>query len=117
MKDETIYLQHILTAIGWIESFLRGVDEPRFRQEKLLQNGVVREIEVIGEATKNLSDSLRLQYPHIPWRSVAGMRDKLIHAYFSVDLTEVWRTAQDDLPELKKEIEKILETLASPTGD
>jgi uncharacterized protein with HEPN domain len=74
----------------------------------LLQDGAIRQIEVIGEAVRHVSKDLRKTYPEIPWQDIAGMRDKLIHDYFGVDLEKVWLTTQEDLPPLK---EKVLEIL------
>lgn len=108
MKDASIYLQHILGAIEKIDRYLTNLDEEGFRRDELIQDGVVRQMEIIGEAAKNIPDEVRVAHSHIPWRSMAGMRDKLIHAYFSIDLGEVWRTARMDLPSLRIEIEKIL---------
>ena len=75
----------------------------------LIQDGVIRQIEIIGEATKKLSDESREKYPHIPWKDIAGMRNKLIHGYFGVDLGAVWDTVEDGIPLLKSEIERIIE--------
>jgi len=72
----------------------------------LIVDGVIREIEIIGEAAKRLSDSLKGKYPDIPWKDVCGMRDRLIHDYFGVDLDDVWRTAQEDLGDLKNVLTK-----------
>jgi len=78
-SDESIYLQHILDAIAKIEEYLQGLDEEIFYQQTLVQDGVIRQLEIIGEAVKRLSDQLRDKYAHIPWQDIAGMRDKLIH--------------------------------------
>jgi|SRR5215213_2044328 len=85
-RDETVYLRHILDAIAKIETYLQGVDETTFKQTNLIQDGVIRQIEIIGEATRRLSRSFRNQYPKTPWEDIAGMRDKLIHDYFGVDI-------------------------------
>ena len=94
-RGDAIYLRHILDAISRIERYIRGVDEETFHQDVLLQDGVIRQLEIMGEATKNLSSGLRKRYLHIPWSDIAGMRDKLIHDYLGVDIDAVWATAKE----------------------
>jgi uncharacterized protein with HEPN domain len=110
-RDDSIYLQHIRDAIARIEEYLQGVTEETFYEQYLVQDGVIRQLEIIGEATKRLSREARAQYPGVPWQDIAGMRDKLIHAYFGVDLQAVWLTARDDIPVLKTEVSRMLEGL------
>ncbi|MDM8523033.1 DUF86 domain-containing protein [Desulfococcaceae bacterium HSG8] len=108
-RDDSVYLQHILDAIAKIEKYLTDADEEKFMRESLIQDGVIRQLEIFGEAVKNLSSELREENEHIPWKDMAGMRDKLIHHYFGVDLRIVWMTATEDIPSFKAEIGKILE--------
>ena len=107
-KDDTVYLQHNLDAINTIEEYLHGVNEEKFKATRLLQDGAIRQIEIIGEAIRHMSRDIRRTYSEIPWQDIAGMRDKLIHDYFGVDIEKVWDTAQEDLPVLKKQVIGIL---------
>lgn len=93
-------LQDIVTAVALIDSFIQEVDREAFDESQLIQSAVVRQIEIIGEATKRLSDIFRQQHTDIPWKQMAGMRDILIHAYDSIDPDEVWNVATRDLPKI-----------------
>jgi uncharacterized protein with HEPN domain len=107
-KDNNVYLKHIIDAIKRIEEYTGSTDSLTFFKTPIIQDGVIRQIEIIGEATKNLSSALRDKYPSIPWQDIAGMRDKLIHDYFGVDIDAVWETVKKDIPNLKVEISSIL---------
>ena len=98
---------HIRDAIQRIFDYAYEGKESFFADPKT-QDAVVRNLEIIGEATKRISDSLKLGCPETPWKRIAGMRDKLIHDYFGVNLTLVWDVVERDLPELKHQIESIL---------
>ena len=101
MKRDKAYLKHILDAISNIEKFIEGVKKENFLGNVEKQYAVLRGLEIIGEATKNLSEELKKKHPNIPWKEIAGMRDKLIHQYFGVNLDLVWETIKTELPELK----------------
>ncbi len=106
--DDSVYLHHIRDAISRIEEYLRGIDESTFKQQTLIQDGVIRQIEIIGEATKRLSPTLRTAQHQIPWQDIARMRDKLIHDYFGVDVEKVWLTTKEDIPQLKLVVDRVL---------
>jgi uncharacterized protein with HEPN domain len=101
------FLQDILEAIGAIERFIDGVSFEEFAQNEEKIFAVEKAIEIIGEAVKNIPDSVRIQYPEIPWKSIAGMRDKLVHEYWGADVNILWRTVQQRLPDLKAQIIRI----------
>lgn len=108
MRDDQVYLAHIMDALQQIATYTAGMDYEAFLENRLVQDGVIRQFEVIGEATKNLSERLRNQYSFIPWKDLAGFRDKLIHQYFGVDLALVWKSVEQDAPTLKEGILKLL---------
>ncbi len=110
MKKDKVYLQHILDAIADAEKFMEGVTQNEFLKNKEKQYAVLRALEIIGEASKNLSPDLKAKNREVQWKDVAGMRDKLIHAYFGVNLNLVWETTKKNLPELKQQIANILKT-------
>jgi len=111
MKKDKAYLQDILEAISDIEKFTEDVAKDEFFRNREKQYAVLRALEIIGEATKNLSRELKGRYHEIPWGDVAGMRNKLIHEYFGVKLELVWETIRQNLPEFKTVIVEILKEM------
>ncbi len=111
MRKDKELLQDILDALNSIENFSKSKSKKEFFKSDLLQSAVIRKLEIIGEATKKLSKDLKKKHMNIPWRDIAGMRDILIHEYFSVYLERVWEVIQKDIPELKKQISDILEKI------
>jgi uncharacterized protein with HEPN domain len=107
VKSDEVYLKHILDAIEKIESYVE-VGYDAFLATSHWQDATIRQLEIIGEATKRLSQDLRSQHPQIPWRRIAGLRDVLIHNYMGVDLEAVWGITQKDLPSLKRQVQRIL---------
>ncbi len=115
MRDYRLFLQDILAAIDSIEEFVMGLDLDGFQADDKTSSAVIRKLEVIGEATKQIPDAIRQQHPHLPWKEMAGMRDKLIHFYFGVDNRLVWRTIEERLPQIKPELQKIFTDLNAQT--
>ena len=107
IRDDNLYLAHILDALNQITVYADGLDYESFRTTRMVHDAIIRQFEVIGEATKNLSEEFRTLNPAIPWKDLAGFRDKLIHQYFGVDLTLVWRSVVDDVPILLGELSRI----------
>lgn len=105
------YLQDILDSIEEIDAFTSGYNFESFSIDKKTINAVIRSIEVIGEAAKKIPIQIREKHPQIPWKKMAGMRDKLIHEYFGIDLEILWKVSKSELPPLKHQFEQILSEL------
>jgi uncharacterized protein with HEPN domain len=110
-RDLDDFIEDILEAIGSVERFLVGVRFEDFAQNEEKIFAVEKAMEIIGEAVKNIPDSIRSQYPEIPWKNIAGMRDKLVHEYWGADVNILWKTAQQRLPELKEQVIRIRQEL------
>lgn len=107
MKDASAYLRHISEAIAKVEKYTRG-GRKKFMEDTMVQDSVIRNLEIIGEAARNLPSDLRKSYPKVPWRSITGMRNVLIHEYFGVDLDIVWKVVAQRLPVLKSHVSAML---------
>ena len=107
MRHTSLYIKDILAAIASIENFITSMDYESFHDDDKTLSAVIRKLEIIGEAVKQLPDEIRQSYPEIPWKQVAGMRDKLIHSYFGVDAHMVWQTIMNRLPALKKTLQNL----------
>ncbi|TYT75825.1 HepT-like ribonuclease domain-containing protein [Desulfobotulus mexicanus] len=107
-RNEEDFLLDIMEASRRILSYTQGVDYTSFMEDLKTQDSVIRNLEIIGEAVKNLSKEFRAQHDHIPWKSMSGMRDRLIHDYFGVNLDIVWGVISEDLPILFEKIGKIV---------
>ncbi|MFQ5427701.1 MAG: DUF86 domain-containing protein [Thermodesulfobacteriota bacterium] len=106
-KDPSIFIDHILECIGLIEKYTSGKTESDFLNSPQLQDAVIRRIEIIGEAVKNIPENLKIKYPNIPRKKISGTRDILVHEYFGVDLKMTWTLLAKDIPELKIKMRRI----------
>jgi len=110
-RKEMLFIEDILGNILLIEKSIENLSKSKFITNKLVIDATVRRLEIIGEAVKNISEKVKTKYPKIEWKKIAGTRDTIIHAYFSVDLDIVWNIIKKDLPKLKRQMEKIKEEI------
>ena len=111
MKNDLAFIEHILDSINAIEKFSKNMNKDKLMSDRLKQSAIVREIEIIGEAVKNISESLKKKHSEIEWKEIAGTRDKMIHHYFGVDLNIIWDIIKVNLPDLKDKILNIKQDL------
>ncbi|HUT71488.1 MAG TPA: DUF86 domain-containing protein [Desulfatiglandales bacterium] len=110
-RDHQIFVKDIIAAIKAIEQFVEGLSLSEFKDDDRTSSAVIRKFEIIGEAAKHIPESVKGTYPDVPWKRMAGMRDRLIHGYFGIDYQLVWDAIQLELPELKPRLKKILTEL------
>ncbi len=108
IKEPLVFIRHIFDCIESIEQFSQGLTKEEFKKNDLKQSAILRKIEIIGEAVKNLPNSFRDRFPSAEWKRITGTRDRLIHQYFGVDLDLMWDVVKKELPKFKKQIEEIL---------
>lgn len=108
-RNMRLYLQDIWESVLAIEEYTKNLSEDGFYSNRQVQDAIVRRLEIIGEAVKNIDEDFREKHPQIPWKKIAGMRDIIAHEYFGVKLDRMWDVVRKDLPELKEKIETILE--------
>lgn len=109
-RTDQEFLSDIREALQRISAYVAGMTYESFVADSKTQDAVVRNLEILGEATKNLSNELRAKYPSVPWRSMAGARDRLIHHYFGTNLDIVWQIATVELPQVASQLETIEDT-------
>jgi uncharacterized protein with HEPN domain len=110
-RDYGVYIKDILQAIENVREFTQGMTFNRFKKDRKTTSAVIRELEIIGEATKQIPSSIRKKYPAVPWKDMAGMRDKLIHFYFGIDLEIVWKTVNERIVKLEPLLKEVLHEL------
>ena len=106
-KDNFLYIDHLLDSIEKIEKYVENLTIHDFVENELVQDAVIRNFEIIGEATKRLSKDFRSENTEIPWKKIAGMRDILIHDYLGIDIYSVWNAIEQNLPDLKRQLIQI----------
>jgi len=110
-RNPKLYLIDILKAMEAIEEFVKGIDFETLKNDDMRSSAIIRKLEIIGEAAKNIPENIKQEYPSIPWREMAGMRDRLIHFYFGIKYELVWNTIKDVIPKIKPLMSEILKKL------
>lgn len=107
MKGDRLYLGHIIEAVERIIAYAAAGEEA-FRRDLMVQDAIIRNIQVMGEAVKKISAEMRAAHPEVPWRDIAGMRDRLVHDYFGISLDIVWDVAKNHIPPLRESLPRVL---------
>lgn len=112
MRDTSIYIKDIVAAIDAIEHFIEGIDFRHFCEDDKTSSAVMQKLQIIGEAVKNIPSDIKQRYADIPWKEMAGMRDKLVHQYFRIKMELLWETVCNDLPSLRIPLLEILDDIS-----
>lgn len=115
MQPDLVRARHMLDAAREVEEFVRDRSRGSLDEDRLLVRGVTKSIEIIGEAASRVSQGFRTAHPEVPWRDAADMRNRLVHGYFDINLDVVWATATEDIPELIRLVEQLLESESEAT--
>lgn len=110
-KDPKIFITHIIESIDLIEEYARDISTKEFHANRAIQDAIIRRLEIIGEAVKNIPITFKNIHANIPWKQMAGMRDVLIHEYFDIDLSLTWAVVNKELPIVKEKLQEILDGL------
>jgi len=116
MKDDRLYLIHITETIARIEAYASG-DRERFMSSPLIQDAVIRNLQVLAESTQRLSDAIKARHAAIDWRGIAGLRNVLVHEYLGVDIERVWQIVERDLPAMRNATTAMLRQLGNPADE
>jgi hypothetical protein len=116
LRDFQVYIEDIIEDINAIEEYTKGLTYDAFAKDRRTVDAVIRNFEIIGEATKHIPGRIRQEYPKVPWKDMAGMRDKLIHGYFGVQLDVVWKTIKERLPTVLPLVEEALTKMKEETA-
>jgi uncharacterized protein with HEPN domain len=108
-KDPKVFINHILESIQLIEEYSQNISATEFHSNRVVQDAIIRRLEIIGEAVKNLPAIFKHNHPEIPWKQMAGIRDILIHEYFDIDLSLTWAVVYRELPVVKQKLQEILD--------
>ena len=107
-RNYDLYLQDVVTAADRVASYVEGVTRHEFETDQMRLDAVIRNLQIIGEAIKKIPDSLQKRYPNIPWQGIAGLRNRVTHVYFDVDINIIWDVVHSELPVLKTQIQEII---------
>lgn len=106
-RDPDLLLEDILTSIGKIERYTAGMEQAQFRQDEKTLDAVVRNLEIVGEAARQLPEEFAAQYPEVPWQQIRGLRNRIVHDYFGLDLEIIWQIISHDLPQLRDHLAEL----------